>query len=120
MLNDNRDVKPLVRNVLDYIQLNLCSELSSEKLCNLFSTNRSTLSNEFKNAIGTTITNYVMGAKLELVKYALAFTELSMDEIAVKYGFKNIAYFSKMFKTKELVSPLKYRQRMKAGRKDNH
>ena len=99
----------LARNVMEYIHANYDKELSVEMLCERYHTNHTTLLRDFRLLTGMTIGRYILKYKLELAKEALLFTSLTVDEIAVKCGFKQAAYFSRVFRREVGVPPGRFR-----------
>jgi AraC-like DNA-binding protein len=63
-----------------------------------------------KNLTGQTTQQHIQNQLLEKAKELLSTTELSISEIAYQLGFEYPQSFSKLFKTKTNVSPLKFRQ----------
>lgn len=116
LFSSSSAVKPLEEQVLDYICLNICKPINVQKLCDLFYTNRTTLCKKFKALTGCSIIAYVMQKRLDLAKHTLAFTNLTIEEIAQKYGFHDAPYFIKMFTKNVGTSPTKYRIEMQKKR----
>lgn len=110
------DLELFALKVCDHILLNLNNDISIKKLCELFATNHTTLTRKFKEFTNTTITNYIILKRLENAKYSLSFTSLSLEEIAKQNGFSELSYFTKTFKNKVGITPLKYRNDMRYRR----
>ena len=81
-----------------YIQMHLDRPMSMEDLCARFHVNKSTLCRRFKASVGLTVFQYILDSRLRRCRSDLAFTELSIGEIAEKYGFADTTHFSKAFK----------------------
>jgi len=56
------------------------------------------LNRMFKKATGETFTNYLIRVRMEKAKALLAEGKHMIYEIAEKVGYKNVAYFSSIFK----------------------
>lgn len=97
----NQAAAPLARAVLKYIHANYDKDITMERLCEEYHTNHTTLLREFRVLTGDTIAQYTMKYRLHLAKEALLFTSLSIEEIALKCGFKQAAYFSRLFRKSE-------------------
>ncbi|MNG23471.1 HTH-type transcriptional regulator YesS [compost metagenome] len=59
---------------------------------------RNYLNRMFKKATGETFTNYLIRLRLEKAKVLLAEGKYMIYEISEKVGYKNVAYFSSIFK----------------------
>lgn len=67
--------------------------------------------------MGLTVFQYILDSRLRRCRSDLAFTELSIGEIAEKYGFADTTHFSKAFKAQFGLAPMAFRQREKTERK---
>jgi AraC family transcriptional regulator, transcriptional activator of pobA len=68
------------------------------------------LSGLLKTLTGQSTQQHLHDKLIELAKEKLSTTNMSVSEIAYELGFEHLASFSKLFKTKTSVSPLKFRQ----------
>ncbi|MDR7076938.1 AraC-like DNA-binding protein [Neobacillus niacini] len=69
------------------------------------------VSHVFKEVTGFTVMEYVMGCRLNQVKYLLEMEpDLSIAEVSSSSGFESLAHFSRYFKEKVGVTPSKYRK----------
>lgn len=64
----------------------------------------------FKQMTGKTTTDYINGIRLDKAVYYLKQTDLNITEIAMKCGFDNINYFSRLFRKYYDMTPTKYRK----------
>lgn len=103
-------------DVCKYINLHLNSDLSIKHLSDHFSTNRTTLTKQFKKHIKKTIHEYIKEKRMERIKLLLAFTELTMLEIGIQSGYNDQTYLSKLFQKVMGTTPLKYRIAMRKSR----
>lgn len=95
--------------ILDHIKSHLSDELSSDKLCNLFSISRTTLYNISKSYFGCGIQEYILHLRMERAKGLLLTTDLPISEIGEKVGINDPGYFSKRFKSTFGSTPKSYR-----------
>lgn len=102
-------VTPQLRQAIEYIHKNYDKDVSIETLCKVCRTNRTTLLKNFCALTGMTVGQYIRKYKLSLAKEELLLTSQSIDEIAVKCGFKQAAYFSRIFRREEGLSPSQFR-----------
>ncbi len=63
----------------------------------------------FKSHTGTTITDFVLKAKMDRAKQLLLNTAMPLVEIAYSLGYKQYSYFSRVFKNEVGVSPASFR-----------
>lgn len=67
------------------------------------------LSSLLRSLIGQTTQQYLHDKLIALAKEKLVTTNASVGEIAYELGFEHLPSFSKLFKTKTKLSPLKFR-----------
>ena len=67
-------------------------------------------SNLFRSEVGMSISNYLIMVRIENAKALLRRFELSVEAISKKCGFNSLAHFSRTFKDRCGLSPLKYRK----------
>lgn len=106
----------LVLEALSFIHRNSNHSLTIEGLCHQLHVNRNSLNSRFKKATGYSIIDYVIEHRIHLAKQALAFTTLSIDEIAASNGFHEQTYFTKLFKKRKGITPSQYRKMMRDKR----
>jgi AraC family transcriptional activator of pobA len=68
------------------------------------------LSSLLKVLTGRTAQHHIHDKLIEKAKEKLSATDLSISEIAYELGFEHLQSFSKLFKIKTKLSPLKFRQ----------
>ena len=64
----------------------------------------------FKETTGMTITDYILSKRIAAAKKRLAYTNDPLSLIAMECGFSSFAYFSKIFKEKNGLSPRDFRK----------
>ena len=67
------------------------------------------LSGLLKSLTGQNTQQHLHNKLIELAKEKLSTTNLSISEIAYELGFEHLQSFSKLFKTKTMLSPLEFR-----------
>ncbi|WP_281890655.1 AraC family transcriptional regulator [Paenibacillus sp. YYML68] len=73
----------------------------------------------FKQRYGCTISRYIQEVRIGKAKQFMAYTEITLKEMALQIGFKNIHHFNRVFKQLEGISPGQWKQREVQGiRKD--
>lgn len=100
---------PLFDSIIQYIHNNFADpDLSIVKLANIFGFSRKYLSARFAKNMGVNFTEYLTKVRIEHAIDLLCRKGLSVAEIAVRCGYSDPFYFSKVFKRITGVSPSKY------------
>ena len=100
-----------ITEILNYLNDKFKEKITINELSFIFGTNRTTLCKEFKQATGTTITEYLAVKKLELAKKHIANTTETFTEISNQLNFESIHYFTRFFKKRTGMSPKEYRKK---------
>ena len=98
-----------VVRVREYIDSNYASEITLEGLAAQFFINKTYLSEMFKEQYGIALKDYLVSVRITEAKRLLRFTDKTTEEIATMVGINGAAYFSRMFKRVEVVTPKEYR-----------
>lgn len=98
-----------VVRVREYIDSNYASEITLEGLAAQFFINKTYLSEMFKEQYGIVLKDYLVSVRITEAKRLLRFTDKTTEEIATMVGINGAAYFSRMFKRVEGVTPTEYR-----------
>lgn len=106
---------PLVRQAMDIISADLSEKVSLAAVAEKLSISPNYLSAVFKRETGKTFTEYLTEKRLAYAKQLLAETDQNVGEIAAACGIPDQNYFARLFKSKEKMTPLKYRS--EAGEK---
>lgn len=102
--------KPIVQTVKEYIDNNLDKELTREALAEQVYLNQDYLARIFKKEIGESIVNYITGKRIAVAKVYLEKTNESVNSIAIRVGYDNFSYFTKIFKDRVGMTPKEYRR----------
>jgi AraC-like DNA-binding protein len=105
-----KDYSPTVRNVINFVDLNLRDFLSLNTLAGQFSVNPSYLSTLFKKEKGITLTDYITTKRMEHAVSLLRGTHLHIQNVAEQCGFLDTNYFSRLFKRHYGQSPQHFRK----------
>ena len=100
----------LIRNVVNYIDQHLVTDLSLSVLAEEFDKNPSYLSNAFKKEVGETLTSYIGKQRIQSSLRYFNTTNMSVAEVAEAVGIPDFGYFSKLFKKHVGVSPREYKK----------
>lgn len=112
-LGEQRVYSPLVIETVKYIEEHYPHNLTIEEISQYLSVNRSHLSRVFKNQLGTSIKEYLIGVRINRAAFLLSLTADSVESIAYQVGFNSLVVFSRMFKKTTGETATNYRKRMK-------
>jgi ligand-binding sensor protein/AraC-like DNA-binding protein len=101
----------IVKQVKDYIQENYHINLKLDDIANAVYISPYYLSHIFKKETGHTILEYLTKIRLNTAKKMLINSKDNVRVIALKVGYSNPSYFSKIFKNNEGLSPNQFRQK---------
>ncbi|SEV99352.1 helix-turn-helix transcriptional regulator [[Clostridium] fimetarium] len=102
---------PIIRNAINYIELNLNSSLSLSILANELHVSSPYLSSLFKHERGITITDFINKERIHTSLKLLSTTNEQIQDIAFFVGIHDINYFTKIFKKEIGVTPRDYRKK---------
>lgn len=96
--------------VIEYLEKHFAEAISLESLTLHFKMNRTTLSERFKQLTGKPIMQYLIDYRIDLAKFMLRDTALTVSEVGERCGFSDYAYFNRAFKKKQGCSPRAFRK----------
>jgi two-component system response regulator YesN len=102
---DNGMLDQACKCVLD----NIDSGISLSVVCNLIFMNKNHVSETFKQKVGISFTEYLTTVKMERAKKLIVDGRLKNYEMAEMLGFKDVEYFSKLFKKYAGCSPTEFK-----------
>ena len=97
-----------VENIIEYVQNHYCEELNNTELSKIFHFHSNYINSEFKKHTGKSLHGYMLELRIlkSISLIESGFTDIS--EIAYSCGFGDSNYFSRYFKKKTGISPIKY------------
>lgn len=101
--------------VIEYIDSNLSSDLSTRTLCEHFYVSKTVLYELTKPVMPDGIAKYVRSKRMSKAKELIANTDASIEEISGMVGFIDSNYFRRLFKQLNGMSANTYRKRHKAN-----
>jgi AraC family L-rhamnose operon regulatory protein RhaS len=101
-----READPIVM----YLHTNYQDKISVKALARKFHTNRTTLTEQFREATGVPVITYLIQLRIRLAALMLRDTTLTISEITDRVGFDDISHFGRMFRKHTGFSPTEYRQ----------
>ena len=108
---DHYQYQAFAGKIAQFIDDNISIEISLSNVAQHFNISAGYLSKFFKESMGTSFSKYVIDKKFETATQLLKEEAmLSVDEIANRLGYFDVAYFGKQFKSKFGMTPLQYRK----------
>lgn len=98
-----------VLNAQRYINDHFHQKVNLQEIADQNYINRHTLSLAFKDIVGISFKEYLILFRITEAKKLLITTNLSIEEIADQVGYTNVNNFIRIFKSKESITPNKYR-----------
>lgn len=102
------DTVHLIKQVDEYVEVNFCNRISLDDIAEAVHVNRSYLSRVYKQKTGCNLFDTINMKRIQLAKKYIQESKKKMYEIAVQVGFEDTAYFSKVFKKFEGISPKEF------------
>ncbi len=99
----------LVQKAAGYLEVHLGQPFELEALARYCSVHPAHLSRQFKKETGRTLTDFMNGLRIREAKLLLRLDRTPIEEIASKLGFEDPAYFARVFKKQEGMTPSQYR-----------
>lgn len=101
---------PMIRRAITYIHIHLADPLSLAQIAGGIRVSASYLSRTFNRETGESISCYISRMRVEKAAELLAFSSMSVQNIAAYVGFSDLNYFSRCFKNYKNVTPTEYRR----------
>lgn len=104
---------PHIIKAARYIREHASEQINIETILKVVPLSRRLFESRFKKLLGHTPHEEITRVRMNSVKELLTETELSLNEIAERTGFKHVEYLSAAFKKKMGLSPNRYRSQWK-------
>lgn len=102
-----------IHNAQRYIENHLSEKIHLSEIAEEIGVNPSHLSRQFRKETGKTITQFIHSRRVEKAKTLLRLNESSITEVAVKCGFEELNYFSRVFRQNTGCTPMEYQKQHK-------
>ncbi len=102
-------VLPHIQNIQNWIRKNYHQTITVTEIAELFHYNPDYLSNNFKKATKTSLSQYINQIRIQAAKHYLTSTRTQVKEIAYCCGFSDDKYFMKVFHDIVNMTPTEYR-----------
>lgn len=93
-----------------YVLAHFNENVNRDKMAEMVHLSPGYFSNLFRSEVGMSFSDYLIMVRIENAKAMLRRFELSVEAISKKCGFNSLAHFSRTFKDRCGLSPLKYRK----------
>lgn len=110
LAEEEQEVSPAVRQMLDRVQQSYSEEISLKTLSYSMDMHPNYLGQLFQKEMEMTFSEYVNTFRIEKAKHLLLQTELKTNEIAARVGYTDPTYFYRIFKKYVGVSPTELRK----------
>lgn len=100
----------IIYKIVEYLNENIDKDVSLEQCAREFNYNANYLSCLFKQKFGKTYTEYVVELKVEKCKELLVRTDISVNDLASRFGYSSSQNFIRVFKKYTLMTPGQYRK----------
>lgn len=105
-----RKYSSLIQACMNHIDFHYSGELSLSILANIHAVSASYLSSLFKKETNMTLTSYINETRIRQALILLNTSDLTIGEIAVRCGFPDANYFTRIFKKLQKKTPVSYRK----------
>ncbi|WFR56153.1 helix-turn-helix domain-containing protein [Anaerocolumna sp. AGMB13025] len=102
-----------IRGIKNKLDQEYLSHITLNNLAAEFSISKFHMAKEFKKYTKTTIHEYLIDRRISHAKEWLKYSDLSVSEIAYGCGMNNISHFINLFKAREGVTPMVFRNEWK-------
>lgn len=103
----------LIEKCKVYIEQNLHTHLSLDKVANVLYVSKWHLSREFTKSENMSLTSYIAHRRVEVAKNSLRFSDTPISEIATYLCFSSQSHFTKVFREITGCTPLEFRKYQK-------
>ena len=100
-----------IKTVIDYINENIRLNISIDKLAEIVPLSRRNLEMKFKEATGTSVYQFILDKKVDLISTELLTTDKDLLDIAIEMGFNDVRNVYRIFKKKTGYTPVGFRKK---------
>jgi len=101
---------PIVAKAVEYLHKHACNNISIQHIASLFGLSAVQFTRRFQSSIGVPPIEYLTLLRLRNARTLLLETDYTIDDIAVRCGYSNGFYFSRVFSKKMKMSPSNFRK----------
>lgn len=107
---EKKEQMGVLRKAIIFMNQHLQEDISLDEVANAINLSPTYFSRLFSNEMNMTYIEYLTMIRIEESKKYLVDTKQSISDIALRMGFSDQSYFSKVFKKVEGITPGKYRK----------
>lgn len=100
----------LIDRIMLYLSVNYNQKVNVETICALVNYSRSYISHQFKSETGMSIPQMLNSIRMQKANEMLSETNMSVEEVATAVGYRDHAYFIRLFQRQYGTTPFKYRK----------
>jgi AraC-like DNA-binding protein len=98
-----------------YVLAHFRENINRDSMAEMVGLSPGYFSNLFRGEVGMSFSDYLIQVRIENAKILLRRFDLSVEAVSRQCGFHSLAHFSRTFKDRVGLSPLKYRKSPQAG-----
>lgn len=99
----------LTDQIIIFINKHICEKITLDRIASQFNLNKYHLHKKFKKITNIPLNEFIITARLNMVKEKLRFTNESIKEIAETTGFSSASHLINLFKKHEGITPFQYK-----------
>ncbi len=93
-----------------YVLKHFAESINRDRMAEMVNLSPGYFSNLFRLEVGMSFSDYVIQVRVDNAKQLLRRFDLSVEQVSRQCGFNSLAHFSRTFKDRTGLSPLKYRK----------
>lgn len=109
-MNEASRLYKAISPVFEYISYNLANPITTTDMANAVHMSRSYFSRAFHKVTGQAPHEYLIKQRMEMAKQLLAYTDMTIREIAATVGYNSEVGFIQAFTSRVLTTPTRYRK----------
>ena len=102
---------------MKYIYENFESKIDIDEIAKTLGVSKFHMCRCFKKYTGCSIVEFINIYRVERAKKLIAFQNMNVSEAAMRCGFLNMSYFTRVFKKHNLIAPGEYKKQIKEKNK---
>lgn len=107
-----KNYSPFVGKIIEYIRLNIDKPLQLATVAELLNASVTTVSRRFKEEVHEAFPDYINRIRMEEAQKLMEHKEYSLTQIALKVGYNDVNYFTKVFKKLYGCTPSEYQKKL--------